>query len=137
MAAVLRIGGLGKLAGVQSDTVRFYERIGLLPKPERSGNGYRTYDDAAVARVRFIRKAQTLGFSLEEIRRILNFRGESPKTCRCVMAIAEATLSETEAKIAELTRFRDGLKKNVRAWKRLPQRPVATEFCRLIESATS
>src|SRR5882724_9647766 len=60
----LLIGRLAKLAGVKPDTIRFYERSGLLPKPSRMASGYRAYDDAALKQVRFIRKAQSLGFSL-------------------------------------------------------------------------
>ena len=66
----LLIGRVARLAGVTSDTIRFYERSGLLPKPHRGANRYRVYDKAALAQVRFIRKAQSLGFSLDEIRRI-------------------------------------------------------------------
>ncbi len=131
----LHIGALAKLAGVKSDTVRFYERVGLLPKPQRSTNGYRTYEKDDLSRIRFIRKAQAVGFSLDEIRRILSFHGESPKTCRCVIAMAESTLSETETKIAELTKFHEALAKNLRGWKRRSPRSAAVEFCRLIESA--
>ena len=114
--ASLRIGEMAKLAGVKSDTVRYYERVGLLPRPERTPNGYRSYEGADLTRIRFIRKAQALGFTLDEVRRILSFRGKSSATCRCVVSMAEATLSETEHKIAELTSFRDALAKNVQAW---------------------
>ena len=129
------IGQLARLAGVKPDTVRFYERSRLLPKPQRAGNSYRVYDEDALAQVRFIRKAQALGFSLEEIRRILSLRGHGNETCRCVVAMAEATLSETEAKLKELQRFRDALERNVKRWKTLPRGPVAAEFCALIENA--
>jgi len=69
------IGQLAKLAGVKSDTVRFYERKGLLPRATRSATDYRIYDDAAVERLSFVRKAQALGFSLDEIGRILIVAG--------------------------------------------------------------
>jgi DNA-binding transcriptional MerR regulator len=86
----LLIGHLAKLAGVKADTIRFYERIGLLPKPERKESGYRVYDQAALKRVRFIKQAQSLGFSLDEVQRILNLRGSGRTTCQCVIAMAEA-----------------------------------------------
>src|SRR5260221_3453877 len=106
----LHIGQLAKLAGVRPDTVRFYERGGLLVRLERSTAGYRIYDEAAVKRLRFVKQAQALGFSLDEIRRILNLRGRGRETCRCVIEMAEASLTETEEKLEELQKFRDSLK---------------------------
>ncbi len=135
MSEKLLIGQLAQLAGVKRDSVRFYERNGLLPKPARSANGYRAYDQATLARLRFIKKAQSLGFSLEEVRRILNLRGQGNTTCRSVLAIAEATLAETEIKLRDLQTFHDSLAANVRRWEKLPpRRKYAAEFCELIES---
>ena len=130
------IGQLAKLAGVKPDTVRFYERAGLLPKPGRSPNGYRSYGKPALDEIRFIRKAQSLGFSLDEIRRILSLRGQGKTTCRCVVAMAEATLSETETKLKELQNFRDNLASNLTRWRKTAGRVKAVaEFCALIESS--
>src|SRR5437868_14997544 len=103
----LLIGRLAKLSGVKPDTIRFYERSGLLPTPQRLASGYRIYDNAALKQVRFIRKAQSLGFSLDEIRRIMNLRGQGKETCHCVIAMAEATLAETQTKLTELRQFKD------------------------------
>jgi MerR family copper efflux transcriptional regulator len=133
----LLIGRLAKLSGVTPDTIRFYERSGLLPKPLRTASGYRVYDDAALNQVRFIRKAQTLGFSLDEIRRIMSFRGQGKETCRCVIAMAEATLDETETKLKELHQFKDKLTANLTRWKRTRRGPIAAEFCALIEATPS
>lgn len=133
----LLIGELAKGAEVKPDTVRFYERNGLLPKPERTTAGYRVYDATALQRLRFIKKAQALGFSLGEIQRILNLRGRGRETCRCVVAIAEATLSETETKLKELQKFRDALALNLKRWKHQARGPMAAEFCALIESSAS
>lgn len=131
----LLIGQLAKSAGVKSDTVRFYERTGLLARPTRTAAGYRVYDDATLKQLRFIKKAQSLGFSLDEVRRILHLRGGSG-TCRAVLAIAEATLEETEVKLRELQSFHDALAANVRRWRKLPARKkCAAEFCDLIESS--
>ena len=131
------IGELAREAGVKSDTVRFYEKQSLLQEPTRTAAGYRTYDEAALKQLRFIKRAQSLGFSLQEIHRILNLRGEGKTTCRCVLGIAEATLSETEAKLKELEIFRDGLKKHVKQWRNQTQNggEMAAEFCALIESS--
>lgn len=130
----LLIGRLAELAGVKSDTIRFYEGSGLLPKPERKASGYRVYDAAALKRVRFIKRAQSLGFSLDEIRRILSLRGGGNETCRRVLAIAEATLEETERRLSELQTFRDDLKRTVASWRRPKKQACAAEFCTLIES---
>lgn len=129
------IGQLARLAGVGVDTVRFYERSGLLPQAQRTAAGYRVYPARVVDRLRFIRKAQALGFSLDEIKRILALRGQGAETCRCVIAIAEATLSGTEEKLRELQKFRDRLKRAVTGWKRSAtrRRNCRAEFCGLIE----
>jgi MerR family mercuric resistance operon transcriptional regulator/MerR family gold-responsive transcriptional activator of gol and ges genes len=132
----LLIGQLAKQADVKADTVRFYERALLLPRPERTAAGYRVYDEEALRRLRFIKQAQSLGFTLDEIRRILSLRGQGRETCRCVIAIAEATLTETEEKLRELQNFHDALKKTLARWRRLSGRSgrMAAEFCALIES---
>jgi DNA-binding transcriptional MerR regulator len=132
----LLIGRLAKLSGVRPDTIRFYERSGLLPKPSRTASGYRVYDDAALSQVRFIRKAQSLGFSLDEIKRIMSLRGRGKEACRCVVSIAEATLSETETKLKEMQRFREALARHLSRWKRNSKSRAAAEFCALIESAS-
>lgn len=135
--AGLTIGQLAKEAGVKTDTIRFYEKERLLPNPARTPVGYRMYGEAALKQLRFIRQAQSLGFSLQEIKRILNLRGKGKTTCRCVLAIAEATLSETESKLKELQAFRDALKEHVERWKRQSKTGsrMAAEFCVLIESS--
>jgi len=133
----LLIGRLAKLSGVRPDTIRFYERSGLLPKPQQLASGYRIYDDdAALKQVRFIRKAQALGFSLDEIQRIMSLRGQGKETCRCVVAMAEATLTETQSKLEELRKFKDTLATNLTRWKRKRRGPIAAEFCALIEASS-
>lgn len=134
------IGQLADMAGVKSDSVRFYERSGLLPKPERLVSGYRVYDETSLKRLQFIKQAQVLGFSLDEIRRILNLQGRGKETCRCVINIAETTLHETEIKIKHLEIFRKRLKKNLDRWKQLFESNkmnagfCSGEFCSLIQS---
>ncbi len=135
MKKPLLIGQVADAAGVKADTVRFYERVGLLAKPERAASGYRVYTDAAVKRVQFIRKAQALGFSLDEIRRILTLRREGGEPCQRVIAMAEATLSETETKLRELSAFRDALARNLKRWTRSRRGKSGAEFCKLIEAA--
>ena len=132
----LLIGRLAKLAGVKPDTIRFYERTGLLPKPERQENGYRVYAGTALKRVRFIKKAQSLGFTLDSIQRILALRGRGREACRCVVSIAESTLAETEEKLREMQKFASALSENLARWRNMEGKgaPMADEFCGLIES---
>jgi MerR family copper efflux transcriptional regulator len=104
----ITIGALAKSAGVGIDTVRFYERAGLLPRPARTAAGYRLYAPADVARVRFIRRAKDLGFTLEEIAELLVLaRGGSRARVR---ALAAARLTAIESRIADLVAMRDALR---------------------------
>jgi DNA-binding transcriptional MerR regulator len=133
----LLIGQLAKEAGVKADTLRFYEKQNLLPKPARTPAGYRVYDEQALKQLRFIKQAQSLGFMLDEIKRILSLRGQGKQTCRCVTAIAEATLSETREKLEQLQKFHDALDENLRRWRRASKDGyrMAADFCALIESS--
>lgn len=134
--ANLLIGRLAREAGVRADAVRFYERSGLLLPAGRAPNGYRVYDKDALRRLRFIKRAQSLGFSLAEIRRILSLHGRGKETCQCVLSIAETTLEETEQKLNELQHFRDALVKRLARWRNQKgsDNEMAAEFCALIES---
>ena len=134
----LLIGQLARTAGVKPDTVRFYERTGLLPKPARTFAGYRVYDPVSVHRLRFIKQAQALGFTLEEIKRVLGLRGRGRETCECVIRLAEASLRAVETKLRELQSFRDGLANNLAEWRKTgTRRNRAAEFCALIEQSQS
>jgi MerR family copper efflux transcriptional regulator len=112
--ASLRIGEVAKQAGVGVETVRFYEREGLLDEPQRKASGYRQYDEEAVAVLRFIRRAKELGFTLREIKVLLDLRLESSATRADVRAQAKAKVADIEAKIADLQRMRDVLIKLIR-----------------------
>lgn len=106
--ARLTIGRLAKAAGVGIDTVRFYERAGLLPEAARTPSGYRTYGSADVERLRFVRRAKALGFSLDEIAELLELAaGQGGRAG--VKALAERRLRDLETRIRELTVFRDTL----------------------------
>lgn len=93
----LTIGRLAKEAGVNLETVRFYERRGLLPRPPRSSSGYRMFPAEAARRLRFIRRAQELGFSLKEIRELLSLRVSRTTTSRDIRARTEAKIADVEA----------------------------------------
>jgi MerR family copper efflux transcriptional regulator len=103
----LTIGKLAERAGVGVDTVRFYERLGLLPRATRSESGYRLFGEEAAERLRFIRRAKTLGFSLSDAAELLRLAdgGTRPK----VRAIAQARLNQIESSIRELTALRSVL----------------------------
>ena len=104
----LTIGRLARAADVGVDTVRFYERAGLMPAATRTASGYRSYAPADVERLRFIRRAKALGFSLDEIRELLRL-SEGKGGRAGVKALAERRLRDLERKIRELTVFRDTL----------------------------
>ncbi|QYG94321.1 heavy metal-responsive transcriptional regulator (plasmid) [Iamia sp. SCSIO 61187] len=92
----MRIGELADAVGVPPETVRFYERRGLLPEPERATNGYRLYHDAALHRLRFIRTAQASGLTLAEIGTIIDLRDEGTVPCSHVGLLLETKLSEVQ-----------------------------------------
>lgn len=97
----LTIGKLAEAAGVRTDTVRFYERAGLLGKPTRTSAGYRVFDPATVARLAFIRRAKALGFSLEDTAELLRLNDGGGRRS-AVRKIAEARLAEITRKLGEL-----------------------------------
>jgi MerR family mercuric resistance operon transcriptional regulator len=104
------IGALGKATGVNIETIRYYERIGLLPEPDRTPAGYRQYGPEHLRRLSFIRKGRDLGFQIEDIRALLRL-AEHPETpCQDADRMAAAHLVEVERKIAELGRLRDALR---------------------------
>src|SRR5437763_339333 len=109
----LTIGRLAKQVGVNLETVRFYERRGLLPKPPRTASGYRLFPADAARRLRFIRRAQELGFSLTEIGELLSLR-VSRRTSASIRTRAEAKIADIEAKIRSLGSMRKALQKLTR-----------------------
>lgn len=109
----MRIGQLAAQADVNVQTLRYYERRGLLEMPDRSASGYREYATETVRRIRFIRRAQHLGFTLEEIRDLLAFWSDSSKSCTAVERRASATLARIENKIADLRRMSEALSQYV------------------------
>ncbi|OEE89340.1 zinc-responsive transcriptional regulator [Enterovibrio norvegicus FF-162] len=109
---MLQIGQLAKQAGVSGDTLRFYEKVGLLKPTSRSESGYRLYNEDALSRVHFIMKAKRLGLTLDDIQEMLEIRLEaSQHSCAEVKGITQKKLDEMDQKIAELTQIRVALKK--------------------------
>jgi Cu(I)-responsive transcriptional regulator len=101
------IGTLAKRAGVGIDTVRYYERAGLLTPKSRLSSGYRRYSELELTRLRFIRRAQALGFSLKEVSELLTLSAR--RDVARVKHSAQAKLADVERRIAELEKIRDGL----------------------------
>jgi DNA-binding transcriptional MerR regulator len=112
----LRAGEVAKAAGVSTDTLRHYERKGVLAAPRRSRNGYREYPRAALERVLLVRRALAVGFTLDELARILRARDRGGAPCREVRALAATKLSLVEARLLELTSMRDELRATLKDW---------------------
>ena len=107
----LTIGQLAKRADVGVETVRFYERKGLLAEPDRRPSGYRQYDVGIVDRLRFIKRAKELGFTLNEIKELLSLRIDPTTTCADVKSRAEAKIDDIQDKIRTLQRMKRALVK--------------------------
>lgn len=118
---MLRIGELSKQTGVPHKTIRYYEEIELLPRPQRMANGYRVYSQEDVERLQFIRRARTLGFALDEIAEILAFRERQEPPCSHVLALICHKIDEIENQIRDLTLIRDELKALHEAGRKLPE----------------
>jgi DNA-binding transcriptional MerR regulator len=109
-------GELARLCGVSPDTIRHYERVGVLPVAVRGENGYRRFPRESVARVLTIRRALAIGFSLAEVTRILRQRDGGAPPCRMVRALAGEKLDDLDRRIAELTARRAELAKLLEEW---------------------
>lgn len=105
----IRIGELARQAGVNIDTIRFYEKRGVLPAPSRRESGYREYPPEMVGMVRFVKRAQELGFTLREAAELLQLREVPRMTCREVSKRARAKVSQIDQKIRDLQAMRDAL----------------------------
>ncbi len=106
----MKIGELAARARVGIDTVRYYERQGLLPTPQRQASGYRRYESGDLARLQFVRRAKALGFSLADISELLALSALREADMSAMKSAALAKLADVEARLAEMTRVRDGLK---------------------------
>ena len=105
----LTIGKVAERAGVGIETVRFYEREGLLAEPPRSASGYRQFDESIIKRLQFISRAKVLGFTLKEIKELLSLRVESYGTCDNMKAATDAKISDIDNKIQTLRRMKKTL----------------------------
>jgi MerR family mercuric resistance operon transcriptional regulator len=111
----LTIGEVAKAADIDVETVRFYEREGLIEQPPRRPSGYRQYAPDIVRRLRFIRRAKDLGFTLKEIGGLLDLRVDPARSCAEVRSLAKAKMADIEAKLLDLARIQAALAALVRA----------------------
>jgi DNA-binding transcriptional MerR regulator len=131
----LRVGAVGKAAGVGVQTLHYYERLGLLSKPERSAANYRLYSPDTVRRVRFIKKAQAIGLTLQEVKQVLYLKDHGHAPCHKVAELGGKHLREIDARLAQLRKYRRALADALNDWREedTTERQCAGEFCDLIE----
>ncbi|HVF49529.1 MAG TPA: MerR family transcriptional regulator [Pyrinomonadaceae bacterium] len=130
----LRIGEVARETGVGVETLRFYERRGLLGRPSRTEAGYRIYDASVLEQIAFIKRAQAIGFSLDEISEILRESASGRLPCREVREMARRKLLELEERLKELRRYRDELARTLRDWDE--RKEEHGRVCGLIEHST-
>jgi Cu(I)-responsive transcriptional regulator len=106
---MLLIGELARRTGTKVETVRFYEREGLLPPPKRTAGNYRAYSNRHLNRLSFIRRARDLGFTLDQVRELLDLADDANRSCAAVDAIASTHVAENDRKIADLNALREEL----------------------------
>src|SRR4051812_2763998 len=129
----LKIGEVSKLSGVGIEALRFYERSGLLGRPSRSESGYRMYEAEILERLDFIKQAQALGFSLDEIRRVIEDARAGTSPCDEVREIVRRRLEELDARMREMRRYRKELAETLEEWDRVGHAPG--HICGLIEGS--
>ena len=128
----MKIGEVSQESGVGVEALRFYERSGLLGRPARSQSGYRLYDEGVLERLAFIRKAQFLGFSLDEIRHIISDAEKGASPCDNVRGIVRRRLAEVSERIKELQRHHRELTRTLEEWDEVGRAPG--NICGLIET---
>jgi Cu(I)-responsive transcriptional regulator len=124
------IGQVALKAKVRAATIRYYERRGLMPHPIRRASGYREYSPDSVRTVRFIKQAQTLGFTLDEIAKLLRLAAGMPRSCSSVRSLATLRIDEMDRKIAMLQAMRESLRRLVRTCRR----PQGRRDCPLLDA---
>ena len=128
------IGEAAARAGISADTIRYYERIGVLPKPPRSPAGYRRYSDAHVGRMVFVRNAARFGFPLKELAGFLKSREKGQLPCRTVRAAGDRLLADLDREIAELSAARAEMVRTLADWDRRLASAAPGAPARLLES---
>lgn len=131
----LLIGEVAKRTGFPPPTIRYYEEIGLLRKPSRAESGYRSYSSKTVDELLFVKKAQGLGFSLDEVAEILKLTRAGQKPCDRVLAISHKHLQTIETRIGELRKFRSYLAAEISKWDRQGTAVTCEGLCQFISDA--
>ena len=129
----LKIGEVAKASGIGIETLRFYEKSGLLDQPSRTESGYRLYDAEVLTRLDFIKRAQVLGFSLDEIRKIIADRRAGQSPCAEVREIVRHRLAELDERMREMKRYRNELATALTQWDK--NGDVDGHVCGLIEGS--
>ncbi len=132
----MQIGVLAKQAGLNPRTIRYYEQIGVLPSAPRTQSGYRQYTDQDRERLAFIRNAQTLSVTLDEVREVLAFRDRGVSPCPYVLKLIDAKVEEIQDRIKGLQLLAGDLRRLRRAAARIPRSRVAAKarFCHILEN---
>ena len=133
----LNSGELAKAVGVSTDTLRHYERKGVLARPQRGRNGYRQYPADALDRVRLVRRALAVGFTLDELAGILRVRDGGGAPCHEVRALAASKLARIESQLSDLIALRDDLRTTLKDWDGRLKRKPAGAPAHLLESLSS
>lgn len=134
---MITVNALSKHSGVSAHTVRYYSRIGLLNPRRDPKHGYRVFGSADLSRLRFIRSAQHLGFTLNEIYEILGIPEKGQPPCQRVRDILSRRICENQRKIDQLVRLQSRMEKTMAVWRRLPDDvPAKNGVCRLIDCAS-
>ena len=128
-----KIGAVAGRAGLGVETLRYYERLGLLGSPRRTDSGYRLYSDSIFPRLDFIRKAQAMGFTLDEIGRIIQESETGQSPCAEVRRIARRKLAELDRRLKQLRQYRNELARTLADWDR--KGSAAGRICGLIEES--
>lgn len=105
----MAIGALASATGTKAETIRYYERIGLLPRPARTAANYRSYGNDELKRLTFIRRARALGFSIVQVRELMTMADASGRSCEAITTIAREHLAAVDEKLADLTALRQQL----------------------------
>jgi DNA-binding transcriptional MerR regulator len=130
---VLLIGELAEIAGVSRDTLRHYERKGVLSRPARTGKGYRLYCSEHIERLKMIRRALAVGFTLDEIARVFAERSRGSAPCREVYTLAATKLSDVKERLSELEAMRDELENVISEWDKKLEKISGCVPVRLLE----
>lgn len=129
----LKIGEVSRLSGIGIEALRFYEKSGLLDRPGRTFSGYRLYDASVLDRLAFIKQAQVLGFTLDEIKQLIVHKRAGENPCAEVREIVRTRLTELNERIEQMARYRDELTTALAAWDEIGE--AEGHVCGLIEGA--